>query len=97
MTEPEDQPTEYGLVMPFVNVTSRGGSYDDDAYCAGWEMGRLEADLERTRSHGLHLTIHTGNVAQADLLAMKHGYRAEITETDVVGWSYLRLTRADGS
>lgn len=67
---------EYGLVMPFVVVTSKDGPYDDEAYCAGWEMGALAARLALCEIHGLgppEVVIHRGNVPQADLIAMQHG------------------------
>jgi hypothetical protein len=53
----EDQDPGYGLVMPFVNVTSKGGP------------------------------------AQADLVAMKHGYRAEWVPSEVDGWTYVKFIR----
>ena len=67
---------EYGLLMPFIATKSNGGTYDDDAYVAGWEMGALEARL--SAAGHFHLPppaamIHRENVAQADLLAMRHG------------------------
>lgn len=82
----------YGLVMPFVTVTSKGGPHEDQAYVAGWEMGSLDARLEYERPSVLEMPIQLANVAQADLLAMKHGYGYEITEYDDQ-WSLLKLTR----
>ncbi len=83
---------EYGLVMPFVAVRSKGGPYDDEAYCAGYEMGRLDAILDRDDPHVEPLTILADNREQADLIAMRHGYIAEVTESDVVGWAHLRVS-----
>jgi hypothetical protein len=82
------------LVMPFVTVFSRGGPHDDASYVAGWEMGGLNAELEHARVISLERLIHTENAAQADLIAMRYGYRAEIEPTHVDGWSSLRLTRS---
>lgn len=88
---PEAEPV---LVMPFVTVVSRGGPHDDASYTAGWEMGALDAELERARVINQERLIHTENAAQADLIAMRHGYRAEIEPTQVDGWSSLRLIRS---
>lgn len=92
--EDSEQPPEYGLVMPFVNVTSQGGRYDDDAYCAGWEMGHLDAQLGYQQPPTLERTIRDGNTEQADLIAMQYGYRADIEPCGVDGWLHLRLTLA---
>lgn len=76
-----DQSTEddgFNLVMPFITVTSVGGPFDDDAYVAGYEMGKLDAILEMGLAQH-SVAIQTANVAQADLLAMRHGYRC-VTE-----------------
>jgi hypothetical protein len=90
--EPTDSDGEYGLVMPFVAVTSKGGPWDDDAYCAGYEMGALDVRLEQ-QADRVEATVQAGNREQADLLAMRHGYRAEYEHTDVGDWVYMRFTR----
>jgi hypothetical protein len=82
---------ELGLVMPFVSVTSKGGPHDDESYTAGWEMGALDAELAHARVVKNERLIHTANEAQADLIAMRYGYRAEITPTGTDGWSALLL------
>jgi hypothetical protein len=28
---------QYDLVMPFLNVVSRGGKYEDEPFTAGWQ------------------------------------------------------------
>lgn len=65
---------ELALVMPFVAATSNGGVYDDDAYVAGYEMGLLDARLGNTTDRRITVPLHAGNRAQADLVAMQHGY-----------------------
>lgn len=90
--EPED--AGFGLLMPFVTVTSKGGPHDDMSYTAGWEMGVLDTELEHSRALVAERVIHASNAPQADLIAMRHGYRAEIEPTDTPGWSTLRLTRS---
>lgn len=96
MTEPphlcdDDNCGEPELVMPFVTVTSKGGPHDDQSYTCGWEMGELDAELAHARSVRKDRVIHTENESQADLIAMRYGYRAEITPTGTDGWSALRL------
>lgn len=86
----------YELVMPFLPVRSQGGPHDDDAYTAGWEMGKLDATLEYQRPAVLELPIHEANREQADLIAMKWSYRGEVTDADPTwhsGWLVLRLTK----
>ncbi len=104
--EQEQAPdVEYGLVMPFVAVHSKGGPYDDEAYCAGYEMGQLDellaaASLRQALGDVLLLdepmTIRAANREQADLIAMRHGYVAETQLADVEGWAYLRVRPAAG-
>jgi len=85
VSEPEGQEPTYGLVMPFLPVTSKGGPYDDGAYVAGFEMGRLDALLSAHVFARHEATVHTANQEQADLIAMKHGYRMELV-TGQDGW-----------
>lgn len=81
------------LVMPFVTVASKNGPHDDASYVAGWEMGAFYAELEFSLAPQLDRVIHASNAAQADLIAMQHGFIAEIEPTGHDGWSTLRLTR----
>lgn len=90
---PDGQDGDVVLVMPFVTTTSKGGPHDDASYTAGWEMGALDAELEHAPTLAIERVIHTSNAAQADLIAMRHGYRAQIEPTGVPGWSTLLLTR----
>ena len=71
MSNPDN---EFGLVMPFVTVTSKGGPHDDDAYVCGYEMGLLDATLRNLPDEAtVTQNLHAANKAQADLLAMQHG------------------------
>lgn len=90
MTTPTpDEPAEYGLLMPFTVVASKGGPYDDAAYCAGYEMGQLDAALSAgPRLH--QVTIRTANVPQADLVAMRRGYTAQADAPSECGtWTWV--------
>lgn len=86
-----DEPAEYGLLMPFTVVASKGGPYDDASYCAGYEMGQLDAALAAgPRLH--QITIRTANVPQADLVAMLHGYTSEAAEpSECGGWTWVEF------
>lgn len=71
---------EYSLVMPFVVVNSVSGPFDDDAYAAGWEMGKLDERLSAAVHHALGcptVVILRQNLPQAELVAMKHGMTME--------------------
>lgn len=87
---------EYGMVMPFLPLRSKGGPYDDWAYCGGFEMGRLDAALEAHAERGeapdpTPFTIQAENREQADLIAMRHGYIGEASVTDVPEWVHFRV------
>ena len=91
-----DDEASYGLVMPFVACTSKGGPFDDAAYVAGFEMGRLDEEL-RSAGHCLNggtTTIHAGNAEQADLICMRHGFTATVELSGTEGWSYLTFKAA---
>ena len=85
-----DSEAEFGLLMPFLPVESRGGPFPDDAYVAGWEMGRTDAVLGTAAALGLTpdtgLLIHRENREQVDLLAMHHGFTTEYEPIDGDEW-----------
>jgi hypothetical protein len=91
----EEFTKNYDMVMPFVTVTSKGGPHDDDAYVAGFEMGRLDSELEYT-TWPLVRTIRTENVPQADLIAMRHGFRMEAVQSQWPEWSGALFTPEEG-
>lgn len=68
-----DDEHTYSLVMPFVVTVSHGGPFDDNAYCAGWEMGKLSTQLS-TGTVSWVATILRANLPQADLVAMDAGW-----------------------
>ena len=78
------EPAEYGLVMPFVVCASKGGPYEDQAFCAGYHAGSIDRELQHCALNGLSpdaVTVETSLVPQIDLIAMRHGFRIE-TEPD---------------
>jgi hypothetical protein len=76
MTDQASSDGEFGLLMPFVVTSDRGGPFDPVAYVCGWELGALDARLAAAKHHGLgcpEVVIHRENVPQASLVAMQHG------------------------
>lgn len=101
-----DDDCEMEMAMPFVTVVSRGGSHEDQAYTAGWECGGLDGRLAVLAALGgisLSATIRTENVPQADLIAMRHGYRLRHRPSSTAGgeeipeWSFAHFQIGDES
>lgn len=89
--------SEYGIMMPFVVCKSEGGPYDDDSFTAGYECGLLDHLL----SHGpisYQCYIRVGNVPQADLIAMRHGFTmsSEPWEDCPEEWSLAKFHKTVG-
>lgn len=93
MNTDDDGEFRYDLVMPFLPVISNGGPYDDDAFVAGYEMGLLDAQLGNSE-FDQGRAIHAENRAQADLIAMRHGYIAEFTANDGGDWVCMKVRPA---
>ena len=90
-----DHPDGYGLVMPFVCVTSKGGPYDDAAFVAGARYGQDAAAIEAA---GVEWDgyVYPEMVPQYDLLAMHHGFtmHAEPWAEHPDEWVWVTFTRA---
>lgn len=87
-----DEEGSFGMLMPFVTVQSKGGPHDDVSYAAGYAMGLLDEKL----CQGLgvvEMPVGLESVPQADLLAMRYGYR--MTSTPEGEWSMLRLVKEE--
>ena len=91
---------EYGLVMPFIAVASKGGPYPDDAYVAGWEAGELWSRLQAAALHRSTpdpVTVRADNAEQIDLIAMRNGFSTEETfRDDETGWVTIRFSPSAG-
>lgn len=87
-----DNEHRWGLAMPFLPVTSRGGPYADNAYVAGYEAGGIAEQL-RTATGPVSALIHAENTGQVDLIAMDRGWRA-VFEPREHGWVAVEFTRA---
>ena len=64
----------------------------DEAWTAGWEMGRLDAQLAarpaRTRAG---LSIRARSAGAAEEIAGRHGYRLQLREAGEAGWLWAEL------
>lgn len=83
-TDRQDLPEFDGmdLVMPFVVCQSQGGPYEDDAFVAGFQAGQIDRSLRAAtiaNADRVRATVMTALVPQLELLAMQHGFLAEIT------------------
>jgi hypothetical protein len=89
---PEDG--DYGLVMPFVVVTSKGGPYDDKSFVAGMRLQQLWSILEEKQPASYQQYINAELVPQCDLVAMHFGYvtHAEPWDEDP-SWVLVKFIR----
>lgn len=70
----------FELVLPFVSCASKGGPYDDKAFTAGFQAGRLDQRLAvaaAAQINALSATVYTELLPQVDLIAMNNGYTAK--------------------
>jgi len=91
----DDAEVTWMPVMPFVVCKSQGGPYDDDSFVAGWELGRLDAELPHYAALGfgsITKLAHSATRPQIDLVAMKHGWRVAHHSEDRDGWITVDLT-----
>lgn len=99
MDEPEQVEGHYALVFPFVACKSNGGPYDDDAFVAGYRLGRIDAVLQATKTTAAvhHFQIHPEEAQQLDLIAMHHGYDVDREHWDdhPDEWMFVTLTKAE--
>jgi hypothetical protein len=95
-TAGQHDPNEHwSLAMAFPVVASRGGRYDDESYCAGFESGRLDAALQQGGAQDVIVTVHTPNALQIDMIGMRHGYAVgERTDHDDGEWTTMSLRRS---
>ncbi len=80
--------------MPFVVCQSQGGPHADGPFVAGYECGYIDALLETTKAPVVERYVHSSNLRQLDLIAMRHGYtvKAEPWEDDPEAWTRVVLT-----
>ena len=92
----EEEP-QYELVMPFVACKSVGGSFEDDAFTAGYHYGQIAEQLEKAGPavFDMRYTVSTRLVSQLDLLAMRHGFVLETAPWDESPdeWTFVKFAR----
>ena len=107
-TDPMDQPEEddgYGLVYPFTVCASVGGPYDDNAFVAGVQLGRIHEALAAAaaiRADRLRFTVYTSLVKQLELVGMAQGFplmaaeQCEDTDEGVsmAEWTFMTFERS---
>lgn len=84
-----DQPEQdgFGLVVPFIVCQSAGGPFEDDAFCAGFEAGRVDQALAVAAAANAATVrfpmTRTALLKQFDLIGMNRGYPVvDATESD---------------
>lgn len=88
---------EYGMVMPFIVVVSKGGPFDDKAFVAGWRCGEVDRYLhacEHTNAK-LAFSVEPEVIPQLDLIAMHRGYEMNAQEEEG-GWVNVHFQKASG-
>lgn len=86
------------LVLPFVSCVSKGGPYDDTAFTAGFQAGRLDQRLAvaaAAQIDALGATVYTDLIPQVDLIAMNNGYTMEPQQCGppAEAWTVVVFTR----
>lgn len=83
----------HALLVPFVNVASRGGIYDDASYAAGWSMGETSYVL-RVEQPDTHLaTLRVADIEQAHAIADAFGYALDHEWSGMGEWAYCTFVR----
>ncbi len=95
-----DEEIQYQLLYPFVCCVSNGGPYDDDAFTAGYAMGRLDECLKAAQNAGAMLvtyTIRTELVRQAELIAMHYNFPVMMFRpvADYPEWGEVSFARSE--
>ena len=91
-SEGRNKMSEHELAMPFTNVKSKGGIFDDASFVAGYEMGLLDATLKIAQQFQyvrVDRTIRADNVYQAELLGMHYGYYITASDNPDDEWSQV--------
>jgi len=101
MVMADDAEDEFELLMPLVVVRSKGGPFDDEAYTAGFEAGRLW-ELLGAGVEFESRAVRTANIRQLDLIAMHFGYALttngpmEVEGAPGSEWTEVQLTQWRG-
>lgn len=74
------------LAVPFVVCQSQGGPFEDDAFVAGFHMGKLDTEL-KAKPPFLQSVVREVTRDQVDLIAMSNGYTATFAESADPQWT----------
>lgn len=94
--DPPEEPEGFGLLIPFVCVTSKGGPFDDLAFVAGVQYGEISAELKDGTFPDDGKMVYSAIVQQLDLLAMhlKLVMFADAWDEHPEEWTKVRFERA---
>ena len=89
-----EQPDGYELVYPFVVCRSNGGPYEDKAFVAGVQAGRLDHALAAASALGIdsaRFTVVDALVPQVELIGMNRGFPMMQVKSQADGWSLVEF------
>ena len=75
--DPGERVHEYNLLLPFLPVESKGGPYDDLAFCAGYDVGYLHAQMRLGEEGVITTQVRSALVEQLDLCAMESDWHMQ--------------------
>lgn len=93
MTDDDEGFGYYPLVMPFIACVSQGGSFDDEAFVAGYRCGVTDGILAGPQAEMLEVVAHQPELAQLDLIAMRNGFTMTSERADDE-WFHVTFARS---
>ena len=84
---------EYNLLLPFLPVESKGGPYDDLAFCAGYDVGYLHAQMRLGEDGVISTQVRSALVKQIDLCAMETDWHMRSDGDEEDDWQPIVLVR----
>ena len=97
---PDDE-VKYNILIPFTQVQSVGGLYDDASFVAGWMIGNLWQLLAQFHKNwnDQDLLYYRCLDVQVDLIVMHYGLVSEVLpgqSEDPEALVYIRITKPEG-
>lgn len=92
MSDDSEEESQFEIEMPFTEVISKGGVYDDQSFVAGFQTGQIYYILQQSALVSTTLIVYRNLVKQIDLIAMKNGFRTVVTAEDE-HWAQIEVTR----
>lgn len=82
---------DFGLIVPFQVVQSKGGQYDDEAFVAGYQTGEIDTKLAMAAAVGLPEVklpiVRRALLPQLELHGMRYGYTTMAATQPIPGVS----------